>query len=103
MSDLDIKNLPEEYTTTVYLSWNTEYEWTNVYEYPVDDDPNRILIADPVEVTFKMKPREESVSQAVDELRREIEKVRAAAEVKCNQIEGKIQNLMALPNLGDKS
>ena len=99
MSELNINDLPEEHTTTVYLCWSTEYEWANVYQCPPNNDPKRILIAEPLEVTFKIKPREDTVNLAIDGLRREIDKVRAAAEVKCNQIEGKIQNLLALPNL----
>lgn len=99
MNELNINDLPEEYTTAVYLIWNTEYDWANVYQCPPDDDPNRFLIAEPLEITFKIKPKEETVNQAIEGLRREIEKIRAAAEVKCNQIESKIQNLLALPNL----
>ena len=101
MKDLDINNLPEEYTTTVYLSWNTTYEWANVYENSPEDDPKRFLLAEPVEVTFKIKPREDVTKDAVEGLRREIEKVRAAANIKCNQLEEKIQNLLALPDLRD--
>ena len=101
MNNLDINNLPEEYTTTIYLCWSTEYEWEGVQEFEPGDDPERILIAEPLEVTFKIKPREDAVNAAVENLKREIEKIRAVAEVKCNQIEGKIQKLLALPNLGD--
>ena len=98
MNDLDIKNLPEEYTTTVYLVWKNEYSWAQVSEYS-PDDPDSFLIAEPIEITFKMRPREDATKEAVEGLRREIEKVRAAANIKCNQIEEKIQSLLALPNL----
>ena len=98
MNELDINNLPEEYTTTVYLVWKNEYSWAQVSEYSPDDSDS-FLIAEPIEVTFRMKPKEDTVKDAVNGLRREIERVRAAANIKCNELEGRIQSLLALPNL----
>ena len=97
MNELDINNLPEEYTTTVYLVWKNEYSWAQVSEYPPSGSDS--LIAEPIEVTFRMKPKEDTVKDAVNGLRREIERVRAAANIKCNELEGRIQSLLALPNL----
>jgi len=98
MNELDINNLPEEYTTTVYLVWKNQYSWAHVSGFSPDNYPDEFLIAEPIEVTFRMKPKEDTVKDAVNGLRREIERVRAAANIKCNELEGRIQSLLALPN-----
>lgn len=100
MNDLDINNLPEEYTTTIYIYWNNKYQYANISDYsPDDDDPERFLIAEPLEVTFKIRPKEDTVKEAVDGLRKNIEAIRARANVECNKLEEKIQSLLALPNM----
>ena len=101
IDDLDIKNLPEEVTTTVYLSWSYEYEWANVYAYPPTDDDDRCLIAEPLEVTFKVKTSEDAINNTVTELKKKIQEIRAKSEAQCNAIEEKIQSYLALPNLGE--
>ena len=99
--NLDINDLPEEITQKVFLLYNQR--WGIVTVHPRDDMDDYICIAEPVEVTFKIKPREDTVKAAIESLRRQIQIVRAAAEVECNQLEGRIQNLLALPNKSEES
>lgn len=100
MNDYDIKNLPNEITETIYLGWSQEYGWTQTFRKP-ECIGGYILISEPAEVTFKIKPSEDAINNAVSELRDKIQEIRAKSEAQCNAIEEKIQSYLALPNLGE--
>jgi hypothetical protein len=90
--------LPEEVTKTVYLYMNTRYDYIAASAFYDPDDEETTLLAEPIEVTFKTIDRNKIVNDAIKSLRNEIQKVRAAAEVKCNQLEEEIQSYLALPS-----
>jgi len=96
--NIDLNNLPEEVTEDMYLLVHDEFSYTYISPYQNDMD-GFTCIAGPVPVTFKINDKDKIIKDAVESLRNEIQKVRAAAEVKCNAIEEKIQSMLALPNL----
>jgi hypothetical protein len=91
--DFDTTNPPKEITLNVYPMLS-EHGWVTLNDIPL---PNYVLLADPVEVTFKIKMKEELTSNLVDNLKTQEQEIRAKAEIKCKNIQDKIQSLLALP------
>ncbi len=89
---IDINNLPEEITTDVYLMMD-DSGWlaSNIAEL----DKFYTTIGK-VEVTFKIKRKDNITGDIVDRLKDESQKIRADAEVKCKMIDDKINSLLAI-------
>jgi hypothetical protein len=73
-----------------------ERGWVTLHDYVMTD---YTLISEPVEVTFKLKKREEVNSSLVKCLKAEAQKITADAEIRCHAINEKIQSLLALPEI----
>lgn len=99
---LDIDDLPEELTISVYPHM-TQFGSLNISDTDLGEDSYYTLIGEPVEVTLKLMKRDKVVDGVVANLKAEAQKVMADAQVKCNQIDEKIQSLLALPNLGENN
>jgi len=91
--DIDINNLPDEITTDVYLLLS-EHGYVTMHTDVMDC---YTTLGEPVQVTFKLKGREDITSEIVTKLNKEAASIRADAEIKCQRIEDKIQSLLALP------
>lgn len=94
MSYLDVNDLPEEITEAIYPLMS-EYGTVLFHDSTMD---GYTTLGDPVEVTFKLKKKDEISKQLVVDLRDKASKIRAEAEIECSQIEEKIQSLLALPS-----
>ena len=94
---MNIDELPEEKTVSIYLYLNTEYDYTTTFEQE-RDEPQYVLLAEPVEVTFKIKAEQDVKNTMISKLKETRTKTRADAEIKCKLIDEKIQSLLALPN-----
>ena len=97
--DLDINNLPEEVTTTVYPRLNTEYGYVHLSVCKEGGGPDYVSLCEPVDFTFKIKNKKEITTDLVASLKAESSRIRAEAEVACQDIDNKIQSLLALPDI----
>ena len=91
---LDARELPEELTITM-IPMMSENGYFTTHDTPLD---GYTVLGEAVEVTFKLKPREEINNELVSQLKKQLQTVRAKAETECQQIEEKIQSLLALPS-----
>lgn len=93
--NFDINNLPEEVTLSL-VPIVSDYGTLTVFESVID---GYTQIGEPVDVTFKINQREEITGDMIEQLRQDQKKIKADAEVKCNHIADKINQLLALPQL----
>ena len=93
--EFDINNPPEEITIDVFLSLS-EYGHLAVSHLSIESQGYTNL-AEPIKATFKLKKRNEITDGMVDNLKAEKQKLIADTEVKCNRIDDKINQLLALP------
>ncbi len=96
--NIGTNNLPE--TITLNLSaYVSDHGWVRTLDESDKSvaDSYTEISSEPVEVTFKIKQRDEITGELVDRLREESQKVRADAEIKCQRIDEKINSLLALP------
>lgn len=91
--EMDINNLPDELTVRTFLMVD-QFGWITMH---TDEMDNYIVLSE-MDVTFKLKPREDVVNESIARLRAIIKETRAKAETECKQIEEKIQSLLALPS-----
>jgi hypothetical protein len=96
--DIDPRNLPEEITATLIPQVHKQFGWASFYESKNGD---YIQIGPPVTVTFKLDKRD-ITSDVIESMRTEIQTIRAESEMKVQQIEERIQSLLALPNGGEQ-
>ncbi len=95
IEEADQSNLPEAITATLYLQQNIAHGYFYVSQFKPDEE-FYTLIAEPMDVTFKIKDNDEIIKKVVENLRSQIQKTRADAEMKCNGLEEKIQSLLCL-------
>lgn len=92
--NFDINNPPEEITLTV-IPVVSEYGGIYLTDIMID---GYVQIAEPMDITFKVRQRDEITSRMVYALKAEKQKIIADSEVKCNHIDDKIHQLLALPS-----
>ena len=94
--NIDLNDLPEEITMDVVLN---STDWGFVRMYSPDEAAivdGIVISAKPVTVTFKVIGKAEATTEIVKELKEKSQKIKAIAEVKCNEIDEKINSLLAL-------
>ncbi len=97
INDVDEKDLPEEITANLWLQKSIEYNYLYVgYREEPDANTGYLCLSEPLEVTFKIKPRKDINKSEIDCLKNSASKIRASAEMKCKVIEEKIQSLLCL-------
>lgn len=66
-----------------------------------ESDEDYLRISDTISVTFSLIPHAETVKAQISVLKEKKSKIQADAQARVTSIEGQIQNLLALPSLGD--
>ncbi len=94
--NIDINNLPEEITTTLYAYYNTDFNFISYRDNNDIRDSTMVLMSEGVSVDFKITGRDVITKNVVDGLKAESQKIRADAEVKCKRIDDKINSLLAI-------
>lgn len=103
MIEFDIKNPPKEYTTTLYPTYNHRFGLVALYEDGKQDDPECTPLADPIKITFKIKNNTDLVSGSINMLRLDKNATLDYAEIKCREIDERIQSLLAIPDMSESS
>lgn len=87
--------LPKEFKGTVYFHWNSEFEFFIVNDREMDD-PDYILLGTlEVETQFDTT-HDEAVNQMVSNLKNQKQAIQAETQRQLNQIDEKINNLLAI-------
>ncbi len=96
--NININELPKEITMDLVLE-STDWGWLRVYEAKdtcIGGNTNISISSETVTVTFKTKGKTDITAGLVENLKAESQKIRADAEVKCKEIDEKINSLLAL-------
>ena len=82
-------------TKTVYL-YQTKYSNQHVSGHDWSDDSDYVVLAEPVEVTFKLRDRAAVVVDRIKAIDGEIQNIRAEATDKVNRLTELKQKLLAI-------
>jgi hypothetical protein len=95
---LDIRNLPESVAITVIPQVHSRYGILLAHPALLGE---YIQIGQPITLAIKVD-RRDITSDVIESMRTEIQTIRAESEMKVQQIEERIQSLLALPNGGEQ-
>lgn len=93
-------NIPSKFEGKIYFYWHAEYGFmhTSIRKFARMDEYIYLGESDDISVTFA--PREEINAQAVASMEEMKARILAAAHVKCEEIDGQIQSLLAITHDG---
>lgn len=88
--------LPKEFKGTIYFYQNVRYGFMVVFIREHNDDPEYILLGThDVDVSFDTD-EESAVKQVVSNLKSEKKRIQADTQMKLNEIDDRINSLMAI-------
>lgn len=94
--------LPKEFKGTIYFYWNAEFDFIHISKHGNSSDPEYLLMGkiENVNVQFN-KTHDQAVMQMVDNLKQQKKNIQADTQSKLNEIDDKINSLLAITYQGD--
>ncbi len=95
--NINVNDLPKKVTMNLVLTVS-DFGWLKVFDASDESVINNYigLTVEPVSVTFKIGSKADITAGLVENLKAESQRIRADAEVKCKEIDEKVNSLLAL-------
>ncbi len=94
---MHLNDLGNEWTGKVYVYWNTRYGFLTLDHRDIfEDASDYILLGTSEEITVPLIAREDAINKQVEALRAERQRVLAESQRRADEIEQKIQSLLAI-------
>lgn len=93
---MNLEELGSEWSGKVYVYWNTEYGWLQVSQHSDWADDDSVLLGESGEITVPLIPRDEMVNRQIDHLKAESQRVLAKSQAQLDEIDQRIQSLLAI-------
>jgi L-arabinose isomerase len=87
--------LPTEFKGTIYFYQNIKYGFMQVFDYELNEPEHILLGSHDVDVSFDLK-HDDAVNQIVSKLKDEKKRIQAEAQIQLNQVDEKINSLLAI-------